>query len=108
MIFWDVPIFNGDDQRKKPLKVRRLLLDHFKIAPKVLPKASSNQAYIFKCQQFKVNLIKLYKDLVEQNDDLIEGVVLKNIDSPYEFHQKKGIDTRFWIKVKKISNYAKI
>jgi len=106
IVFWDAPFYDGVDQRKKPLRVRRQLLEHFGVAPRIIPK--TNKFNIFRCQQFNTNMINLYKELVVQNDSLIEGVVLKHVDSIYESHQKRGMDTRHWIKVKKIGDHAKV
>lgn len=106
IVFWDAPFYNGTDQRKKPLRERRYLLEHFGVAPMVLPK--DKKINIFRCHQFNTNMIILYKELVQKNDDLIEGIVIKNIDSLYEFHLKRGIETRYWIKIKKIGNHAKV
>lgn len=106
IILWDSPFYNNKDLRKQPLTERRKYLSSFKVAPYNI---TLNQSIkIYRTQQFPSQFIKLYYDIVNKNNDLEEGIVLKKKQSFYDSHQKKGPEIKFWIKIKKIGNYAKV
>lgn len=104
MILFDCPYYKNENVQSKPLKERRQFLEHFSTAPGSLVNKPSAQ--VFKIQQFKTNLIQLYKDIELRNNDLEEGLVLKNINSKYRSHPSRGIDVVDWMKVKKIGDHA--
>lgn len=106
MVFWDCPFYKGKNLQTKPLRERRQLLEHFSTAPGQL--VNKSVAQVYKIQQFKTNLVQLYKDIELRQNDLEEGLVLKNINSLYKSHPSRGTDVIDWIKVKKISESSRV
>jgi len=105
IVFWDCMFWDGKDLRQLPLSERRKYLK-FDLAPEILTTTSHPQ--IFRTQQFKTGLIDLYNKIVTRNDPVEEGLVIKKIDSPYSWHHSRKVEIDDWIKVKKISDSAKV
>jgi ATP-dependent DNA ligase len=107
IVIWDTPFYNGQDIRKKPLSDRKIYLDHFKVAPRTI-KANSN-VKVYRSQIFKSgNFRRLYVNTVDKKNNLEEGIVIKKLSSVYDFSFTRGIETKYWIKIKAIGDHAKI
>jgi ATP-dependent DNA ligase len=107
MVFFDVPFYDGKNLQSLPLKERRHYLEqHFAIAPSKF--AVSKIARVYRTQQFTSHIIELYNEIESRQNDLEEGLVLKNINSKYRSHPSRGIDVLDWIKVKKIGDHAHV
>jgi len=104
IIIFDCPFYNGIDLRKTKLKTRREYLESFKMAPKTLQQSKHSKVY--RIQQFSTAFKRLYT--FTQGSDILEGIVIKQINSFYQAHPSRSIETNDWLKVKKIENHAKI
>lgn len=104
IIIWDCMFWAGKDLRKQPLKERRKYFENMCSAPMSLT-LSDNVPRVY-----KVNVVtgkdkrNFYKTVVKKNDDLEEGIVLKNIDSVYDYSLRTGKDTVNWYKIKKLGD----
>jgi len=107
IVIWDAPFYDGVDLRKTPLIERRKYLEHFSIAPRTIKRGQKVQVY--RTQQFKAGKFKeLYQKTVDKNNPLEEGIILKMKNSFYDFNLKRGVESRYWIKIKKIGDHAKV
>lgn len=106
MILFDCPFYKNINTQSKPLHERRHYLDKFATAPDLL--VNKPYAQVFKIKQFNTNLIQLYNDIELRQNDLEEGLVLKNINSTYRSHPSRGIDIVDWLKIKKIGDHARV
>lgn len=107
IVIWDTPIYNGQDLRRTPLIKRKQYLDHFRVAPRTIKR--NQKVNIYRSQTFPTGSFKqLYRKTVDKNDVLEEGIVLKNINSFYDFSLTRGVETKHWIKIRAIGDHAKV
>ena len=104
IIIFDCPFYDGIDLRKLPLKNRREYLESFKMAPRNLKQLKKPK--IYRIQQFSTEFKRLYTFTLDSK--ILEGIVIKKIDSLYQTHPSRGIEINDWLKVKKIGDHAKI
>ena len=104
IVIFDCPFYDNTDLRRKTLKIRRQYLDAFKMVPKTLRQYKKSK--IYRIQQFATGFERLYKFTLDSQ--IVEGVVIKHIDSLYPTHPSKGKETIDWLKIKKIGDHAKV
>jgi ATP-dependent DNA ligase len=92
--------YDNKDVRKLPWKDRQPFLDCFELAPSQLMSKDEGQVYRINVQ--KKNFIKFYEVIVAKEDPLEEGIVVKNINSQYEYNSHKSFETAKWLKIKKV------
>jgi ATP-dependent DNA ligase len=102
IVLWDVMFWDGKDVRNVTWKDRQPFLDVFAAKPNQLTSKNEGQVYHLNVQ--KQNLVKFYKTVIARNDPLEEGIVIKNVNSQYEYSLKRTFDTANWFKIKKISD----
>jgi len=105
IVIFDTVYYHGQDLKRKPLSERRKYLDHFMTAPSSL---YSEQPQVFKIQQFSTNFIDLYNTIINRNDPIEEGIVIKQKTSIYRSHVSRGIEINDWLKIRKIGDHAKV
>lgn len=113
IVLWDVMFWAGRDIRKCILDERRSFLNAFEKDDylsvgndDILLQSIPPSVTQIKTQ--KTNLIKFYETVIKRNSPLEEGIVIKNINSPYESSLKRTFDTAQWFKIKKIDDSAKV
>jgi len=104
IVLWDCMFFDDNDIRKLPLKERRPFLEPLKYAPVSLKSKSKGQ--VFRAKPHSKNIVKFYDNVIERDNDLEEGIVIKNINSPYEYSLKSKKETANWYKIRKIGEHA--
>lgn len=102
IIIWDTPFYNGQDLRRTPLINRKQHLDHFRVAPKTIKR--NQKVNVYRSQSFHSNFKQLYSHIIDKKDTLEEGIVLKNLNSFYDFSLTRNVETKHWIKIKAINN----
>jgi len=104
IVIFDCAFYDGTDLRREMLKDRRPYLEAFKMAPKTLRQYNSSRVY--RIQQFSTGFKRLYTFTLDSK--IVEGVVLKRIDSLYPTHPSRGKVINDWLKVRKIGDHAKV
>lgn len=106
IVLFDCMFWNGKDLRSQPLFERRKYLNDFDKQPKFF--SSKKSVQIYRITQHTSKIEALYYNVIERNDPLEEGIILKKISSPYSSFARKGVDILDWIKVKKEDNSVKV
>lgn len=106
IILWDCMFWKGTDLRKQPLRERRKYLENMCSAPMRLTLDDMPKVYRVDIRTHRKN--KFYKEVINKNDPLEEGIILKNIDSSYDYSLKKGKDIVDWYKIKKMDDSTQI
>lgn len=101
MIFWDCMFWDGTDLRDHKHSARRPHLDVFATAPSILK--TKDTAQVFKTQLFFKDFKKLYDKIERRDNDLEEGIVIKNLDEKYRWSPRRKVVIPKWIKCKKTS-----
>jgi len=106
VVLWDCMFWGDRDIRHLPLKERRLKLRQWVRAPKKRPLISKSKGQVFRTFHIRGNLVDFYETVVNRKDALEEGIVIKNINSKYEYSIKRKFETAQWFKIKKIGDHA--
>lgn len=106
IVIWDAMFFGGKDLRKMPLQQRRKYLEDFKEIPDISKLKSLKNGQVFRNKQYKTKLKELYNRIVERDDPMEEGIVLKDLKSGFEYSLKGSFDTSKWIKIKKKGDHT--
>lgn len=102
IVLWDCMFWDGKDLRNLHLEQRQPFLDVFSAAPRSLTK--EHEGRVFHITHEKRHLLNFYEEIVKKNDPLEEGMVVKNLQSKYEYSVKRSFETAQWFKIKKIAD----
>lgn len=105
LVLWDCVFFKTKDLRSEKLSKRRQFLADFPNAPNNF--TASTKAQVFKLKQYK-KFLDLYYEIENKHDPIHEGIVIKDINSPYTTSLKRCPDITDWYKVKKVDDSNKV
>lgn len=108
IVLWDCMFWGNKDIRPLPLKERRTYLKRWVRVPKKKSFISKDLGQVFRTYQVKSKLIEFYEIIVEKNNPLEEGIVIKNNNSKYDYSIKGKFDTINWYKIKKPGEHTKV